>query len=739
MTRHALRIGLGILVLVVLLGHAVRWLPLPFLTSQDAFFYDVRARATAAGGVDERIVIVDIDEKSLSEVGRWPWGRDRMARLVERLFGEYGARVVGFDVVFAEPDDSSGLRVLDRLGEGRLRDNGDYRATLQSLRASLDYDAMFARALRDRPVVLGYYFSNKPNAGGAGALPPPALPAGTFAGRNQPLTVWQGYGGNLPAFQSAAAAAGHFLPFVDFDGVSRRVPLIVEFQGAYYESLSLAMVRTLLGRAGLEAGFVEQGGEDYGGLEWLDVVTARGRLRIPVDEEAAALVPFRGGQGSFAYVSAADVLGGRVATAALAGKIVLVGTTAPGLLDLRTTPFNSAYPGVEVHANMIAGILDGAVKQKPRYVMAVEVILLLVPGLVLILLLPRLSPLRGTLLTAGVLGLLAGINLAAWESGLVLPVAAQLWLVGVVYVLNVAWGFFVESKAKRQFTELFGQYVPPELVDEMARDPERYSMEGRKAELTVLFSDVRGFTTISEGLDPKELAHLMNAYLGCMTEVIRRHRGTVDKYIGDAIMAFWGAPVADADHARHAVLAALEMQRAVRTLDADFRARGWPALEIGVGVNTGLMTVGDMGSPVRKAYTVMGDAVNLASRLEGATKVYGVGVLVSDETRARMPEVVWRELDCVRVKGKAEPVAVFEPVGLADEVSPAELEELKLWQQALRAYRQGRWDDADVALINLSRMAPERALYRLYQARIDRLRRESPGEDWDGVTTFETK
>jgi len=738
MKKNTLRITLGLLLLLFLLGHTTRIAPIPVLSHQDAFFYDARVRATTAGGIDERIVIVDIDEKSLGEVGRWPWSRDRMALLLKRLFDQYGARIVGFDVVFAEPDESSGLRVLDRLGQMQLRADPAFHGALREVRRGLDYDGLFAEAMQGRAVVLGYYFSNHDQASVGGALPPPALPAGTFAGRMQPLTVWTGYGANLPMLQKAAASAGHFLPMVDFDGVSRRLPLLVEYQGAYYEALPLAMVRTLLG-GGLKPGFVSEGGAEYGGLEWFEVTTVRGSLGIPVDEHAAALIPFRGEQGSFRYVSAADVLRGKVDKDLLAGKIVLVGTTAPGLLDLRSTPVGSAYPGVEVHANMISGILDGAVKIRPRYVMAVELTILLVAGLILVFLLPRLSPLFGTLLTLGVLGGVAGINLAAWQSGLVLPVAATVWLIGGLYVLNVSWGFFVEARSKRQFTELFGQYVPPELVDEMARDPERYSMDGKKEELTVLFADVRGFTTISEGLDPRELAHLMNEFLTAMTEVIRRHRGTVDKYIGDAIMAFWGAPVADPEHARHAVLAALKMQEAVRNLDGSFRARGWPELRIGVGINSGLMTVGDMGSAVRKAYTVMGDAVNLASRLEGVTKTYGVGIIVGEATQQVLPDFVFRELDRVRVKGKALPVSLYEPLGKVGEVGVAREAELKLWQEALSAYRAQAWGQAVAALCELEGTAPGHPLYGLYQMRVAHLRENPPGENWDGVTTFDSK
>lgn len=742
MKKHLIRIVLGAALVLLTLGHAARLYQQPLLSHLDAIIYDARLRLTQPGGMDERVVIVDIDEKSLAEVGRWPWGRDKVSRLVRRLFDDYGIRLLGFDIVFAEPDESSGLKVLERIGGKELKNDAGFQTALNNLRPSLDYDRLLAETLKGRPVVLGFYVSSQAGAETSGVLPPPVLPAGSFKGKDIAFTSWAGYGGNLALFQDAARSGGHFNPLVDFDGISRRVPMLVEHQGQYYESLSLAMVRVLLGNTQVMPGYPDEGvlsSKSYAGLEWLDLPSPRGVLRLPVDENVATLVPYRGPQGSFPYLSAADVLAGRVSAATLRDKIVLVGTTAPGLLDLRATPVGSTYPGVEIHANIISGMLDGRMKQKPPYVLGADVLQTLVLGLALTLLLPVLSPLWASLLAGGALLTVVGLNFALWQAGLALPLAGVLLLILALYALNMSWGYFVESHSKRQFTELFGQYVPPELVDEMARDPERYSMEGRNAELTVLFSDVRSFTTISEGLDPQELTHLMNAYLGAMTQVIRLHRGTLDKYIGDAIMAFWGAPVADPDHARHALVAALEMQAELRKLDGPFQARGWPKLQIGVGINTGTMTVGDMGSPVRKAYTVMGDAVNLGSRLESITKQYGVGIIVGETTRVAAKDVVFRELDRVRVKGKDEPVAIFEPLGLVGSVEQNALDELKLWQQTLRLYRAQDWDQAELQLLNLSRLNPSRYLYQLYGKRVAQLRANPPGDGWDGVTTFETK
>jgi adenylate cyclase len=738
--QHAARIALGLAVLAAFLGHAAKLYRIPFVDQLDRIIYDTRLRLTMPRGLDERIVILDIDEKSLAtpELGQWPWGRDVVAGLVDKLFDRYGVVILGFDVVFAEPDRSSGLRVLDGLAKGPLKDVPDFQAALAELRPRLDHDAQFVRTIKGRPVVLGYYLTSDRDARTSGALPPPVLEPGTFANRPIEFTSWNGYGANLPDFQAAAASTGHFNPIADEDGINRRVPMLAEYKGAYYEPLSLAVMRTLLGFPKVEPGYPPGSvlNRNYAGLEWLDV----GPLRIPVDENACALVPFRGAKGSFRYVSLADVYHDRVPVEHLRGKIALVGTTAPGLFDLRATPVGAAYPGVEVHANLIAGMLDRNIKARPAYVLGAEVILLLVGGLTLAIWLPLLSPFRATAVSLAALALITGLSIGVWlHADLVLPLAASLLMTVGLFALNMSYGYFVETRSKRELTERFGEYVPPELVDEMARDPAKYSMEGRDEVLTVLFTDIRGFTSIAEGLDPKALSVFMNEFLTAMSLVIRTHRGTLDKYVGDQIMAFWGAPVADPQHARQAVVAALAMQAELAKLNERFKARGWREIQIGVGVNTGPMRVGDMGSKLRKAYTVMGDAVNLASRLEGLTKQYGVGVLVGQATRDAATEVVFREIDRVRVKGKDEPAAIYEPLGLEAEVAKARAEELKLWAQALKAYRNKAWEQAELVLFNLQRLYPAAPLYSFYSQRVARYRAEPPPAGWDGVTTFETK
>ena len=688
--------------------------------------------------VDRRFVILDIDEKSLGEIGRWPWSRNVMADLVDKLFDRYGIAVLGFDVVWAERDASSGIDVLDALARDDLKGVAAFQAAYAELRPRLDFDARFAESLKGRQVVLAYYFNGEDRAVRVNAIPAPVLAKGSFEGRRVTFPQWKGYTGNLPAYLRNASAAGHINPRVDSDGVLRRVPLLQEFEGEYYESLSLAVVRALIAlQTGkmpqVQPGFSPEGPD----LESLRV----GALEIPVDESAAALVPYRGGKYSFQYVSLADVVNERVPPEQLKDKIALIGTTAPGLQDLRATPVGSVYPGVEIHANLIAGMIDREIKQKPLYVIGAEIVFLLIGGAALAILIPMLSALWATLAVIAGAGLIAAFNLVVWkEVGLVLPLAASLLMVAALYTLNMAYGYFVESRSKRQFAELFGQYVPPELVDRMAADPGRYTMAPRSAQLTILFADVRGFTSISEALNPEALREYINEYLTAMSDIIRgRYRGTLDKYIGDAIMAFWGAPVDDPRHARNALLAGLAMQQQCAALNGRFAGRGWPSLKIGVGINSGSVRVGDMGSRVRRAYTAMGDAVNVASRLEGRTKYYGVGILAGEATCNLVGDVVFREVDRIKVKGKDAAVTIHEPLGLESEIDKNVHVELQLWNASLRAYRTRQWDQAELNIVNLLRMNPTCGLYHAYSEKLAQKRADPPPPDWDGVTVFDEK
>ncbi|MEX1081427.1 MAG: adenylate/guanylate cyclase domain-containing protein [Halofilum sp. (in: g-proteobacteria)] len=731
--QRVVRIALSLVLACPFLLHASGAFRIELLERLEHIAYDTRLGLTLPHTRDERIVIVDIDEDSLAEIGQWPWSRTILADMVDRLFDQYRVRALGFDMVFAEPERSDSARVLRQLA---MDEDLELRSTVERALQQIDADRAFAEAIEGRNVVLGYFFrqQNRGERKTSGMLPRGHdLPPRALAGLALPQPA--GYGANLQSLQESAAGGGFFdNPLVSSDGVFRRVPLLQNHGGQLYEMLALATARAALDWPRLTLEMVESG--TYRALEAVRI----GGRRIAVDGQGALHVPYRGRQGSFPYVSAKDILDGSVDPELLNGRIALVGTTAAGLLDLRTTPMQNVYPGVEIQASVISGILDGRGKHQPAYAKGLEVAMLGLLGLSMSMLLPFLSPAWVAATTAAIAAGVVTGNLAAWSSAdLVLPIAPALALTATLFVVHVAWGFFVETRGKRRLARLFGQYVPPELVDEMDRAPERITLEGESREMTVLFSDVRGFTSLSEGLAPSELTRLMNAFLTPMTRVIHQHRGTIDKYMGDAIMAFWGAPLSDPEHARHALLAAREMVTITERLGPEFRRQGWPPIEVGVGLNTGVMSVGNMGSQFRMAYTALGDAVNLGSRLEGLTRTYGVPLVVSESTRAAVPDFAYREIDVVRVKGKEQPVAIFEPIGPEDELDPAERDDLERYHEALRCFRACDWEGAAEILQRLAKANPDRLLYRIYLERISLYRDDPPPADWDGVFTHASK
>lgn len=744
--KHWQRIAVTLIPLLLVLLHATGIMPLGTMQRLDDVIYDARLRATMPKTLDDRIVIVDIDEKSLAEVGRFPWGRNKVGRLVDTLFNQQHIALLGFDIVFAEPDDSSGLSRLNDLARNELKDQAGFAERLKQLQPELDYDALFAKLLETRPVVLGYYFSSDGDGRTVGTLPAPVMSKNDLKGRSVEAHGWTGYGSNIDILAKAAPVAGHFNTTPDIDGVVRSLPLLAEFKGQYYESLALAMFRRLAGSPKVVPGFSDEQwlSRSYQGLDRIVLKEGKSSLSISVDKHISTLVPYRGEGGvkggSFRYVSAADVLAGRLPADTLKDKIILVGTTAPGLLDLRVTPVGQVYPGVEAHANLISAWLDDKVTLKPDYAMGYDVFVLTIAGLLLAIGLPLLSAPRAVLLSVGVLVTVTGINTWLYVGfGLVMPLAAALVMTLTAFALNMSYGYFVESRSKRELAHLFGTYVPPELVDEMVKDPDSYSMKATSRELTVMFCDMRGFTKMSEQMEPTQLQELLTGVFSELTSLIRANRGTIDKYMGDCVMAFWGAPVETPEHANLAVKSAMEMANAVRGINADHRARGLPEIGIGIGLNTGSMCVGDMGSNIRRAYTVIGDAVNLGSRLEGLSKIYGVDIVVSETTRKQANDFAWQELDRVRVKGKEQAVAIFWPLAPTAQVSDATNTELKTWVSFVKAYRAQNWDQADVLMLNLTRMNAKKFLYQMYSERVASMRLLPFDPEWDGATNFETK
>jgi adenylate cyclase len=725
----------GLLLTAVFVGHESELYPIHALQQIELQSYDARLRLFMPNRADPRIVILDIDEKSLIKEGQMPWARDKMALMVRQLFDKYRIRVVGFDVTFPEADRGSALETLDRLANGELRDDPGFHAFLERARPSLDYDRVFGQEIGKHAVVLGYFMSPKPDR--AAVIAPPvlnadALPKATFSAVDA-----TGWSGNRPEIQENAAASGHLAPALDVDGVTRSVPMLMRLDGNYYEAMSLALARTYLGNVpiAVHPDTETRGGETIG---WINSISV-GNATIPLDDAMRALVPYRGRAYTFRYISATDVIRGTLPVDELVDKIVIVGTSAQGLLDIRLTPVGEDYPGVEVHANMVSGILDQSIKQKPLFATAASTTIVLFLGIALALILPQLGVLASTATSACVLATIFAGNLLLFHGGYVFNLAAPVLLVLLLYFFNIVYGFFLEARHKRLITGLFGTYVPKELVAEMSKNPSDYSMAGESRVMTVLFSDVRDFTSISEGLTAESLKDMMNTYLTAMTEVIQDKRGTIDKYIGDAIMSFWGAPIDDDKHAEHGVEAALDMQRRIRELDPEFAKRGWPHLNIGVGLNCGEMNVGDMGSRFRRAYTVMGDSVNLGSRLEGLTKEYGVGVLVSESVVAAASGFVYREIDTVVVKGRTEGVKIYEPVGRQGTVGESTLSDIESFHKALDLYRKQRWAEAEAHLRALSYAAPDNKLYKMYLKRLSHFRENTPGPAWNGQWVFTTK
>jgi adenylate cyclase len=737
--KNSIRILFGFLITIIFCSHSIGLIHIQAIDRLENFTYDFRINLTTKKTLDKRIVIIDIDEKSLKEQGRWPWNRKVLADLVDRLFDDYHVRVLGFDMIFAEPDESSGLKNIELIGNRFFKNNVNFHQKLNEIKPSLDYDQTFSDQIKNRPVVLGFYFNqSSQHIDSVGQLPTPSFDKSFFEGLDIGFIKTISYGANLSILQKNAAGAGHFNFLPDTDGILRKIPMLQEYQGAQYPSLSLAIAQEALKIKDVDPEVVvdttdSSASNMYATIESLNL----GDKKIPVDDNVSALIPFN---GSFTYISATDILHQRIPKDKLSNVIALVGTTAPGLMDLRASPTHSVYPGVEAHASMIAGILDGQVKKRPAYIFTLELLTLMGVGLLLSLFLPSASPLWASGVSITILSLFTGSNLIAWQyANLVLPFASITALIVIIYVFNMSYGFFYESRGKRQLAGIFGQYVPPELVGEMAKNPENYMLKSESRNLTVLFSDVRGFTTISEGLDPKELSDLMNEYLTPMTKIIHANKGTIDKYMGDAIMAFWGAPISTENHASLALKTSLEMIKQLENLKIAFIAKGWPPINIGIGLNTGPMTVGNMGSSFRMAYTVMGDAVNLGSRIEGLTKEYGVDILVSEFTKAEIPDFVFREIDLVRVKGKDKPVAIFEPINLIEAISEAETAEIETYYKALTFYRKQEWAKAKSAFNKLNEAAPSRKIYGLYLNRIEYYQKNPPGADWDGAFTFKTK
>ncbi len=737
LSRLAQRIGLsrllGLCLLIPLLMLRI-WDPAPLATLRLKIF-DLYQLAEPRQPKVEPVVIVDIDEESLATIGQWPWPRTEVARMLDRLRAA-GVVATAFDVVFAEPDRTSPAVYADFLKEAEP-------GVVEALRSLPSNDEVFARAIRQSRLVLGqsgYHRSLEE----AARVDTPKIPLAILGRDPTPyLYRFPGLVRNTAELEQAASSRAVFNLVPERDGVVRRVPAFVVADGQIVPSLTIELLRIATGGNAFAIKTDDAGVRSFV-VAGVEVPTDRhGRLWVHYAESRPHL-----------YVSASDLLAGEVEAQRLAGKLALIGTSAAGLLDIKATPLQTYTPGVEVHAQLLEMILGSQMLLRPNYALGAELVAFAIIALLIIALVPILGATFTLLLGAVVAG---GLLAASWwlytGEGVLIDVAYPLLGSFLVYGLLVFTNYLREEGRREQVRSAFRHYLSPALVDQLAEEPDRLVLGGERKEMTILFTDVRGFTTISEGLQdqPQKLTRLMNRLLTPLSAEILKTQGTIDKYMGDAIMAFWNAPIADEDHALHACEAALAMRGALDRLNAQLAreaAEGREAailLNVGIGINSGSCVVGNMGSEQRFDYSVLGDSVNLASRLEGQCKTYGSDITIGETTASAVGEKMTTvELDVIRVKGKREPQRVFALLGPADLAKDSDVRSIIATMHDVQtAYRGQYWDEVQRRLDSLAGkhldLMKLEVYEQLYRARIEAFRVEPPPPGWDGVYTAETK
>ena len=701
---------------------------------------------------DMPVRIVDIDEASLAAYGQWPWPRTLVATLVNKLTKD-GVAVIAFDVVFAERDRSSLTVIANNLPEA-VRDS-DLRRMMEALP---DNDEVLAEAIARSDVVTSFAFDAK----GMGGPPRREWGFAHNTGEKDTRSVAQmirefipeqtGTVRTLPVLEDAGKGNGAVTTEIE-SAIVRHVPMLFRLAGQREEDLYPAL--------SLEAMRVVQGASTYivrwSGAQELRSFGARtgvGSIRVgkvDVDTDAEGRVAlYDSGHRDSRFVSAKDVLKNRVPADKLDGNIIFVGTSAVGLKDLRNTPLQDSVPGVEIHAQVAEQMLSQTFLERPEYADGAEFLYLAAIGFAFVLLLPRLSAGRMALVAAGFIGIGIVVPWIAFAQARLLfdPIYPPATL-AAIYVSGSALSFMRAERDRREIRGAFGMYLSPDVVEQLARNPRLLQLGGELREITVMFTDVRGFTRISEQFDPHGLTRFMNRFLTPMTDLILSHEGTIDKYMGDAIMAFWNAPLAMEDHAARACEAALGMQARLRELNRQWKAEaeaeghGYIPVHVGIGLNTGMASVGNFGSDQRFTYSCLGDEVNLASRLEGQCKTYGVGIVVGDKTRRKIPAFATLELDLVMVKGKTEPERIHALVGDSDLARSPAFRGLADSQGALLAfYRAGRFAEAlraiDPCVAAAEAAGWKQGYYDVMRARVISLV-DKPPADWNGVYVAKEK
>ena len=682
------------------------------------------------------ISIVDIDEDSLNKYGQWPWPRSLDAQLVDKL-RDAGAAVLAFDIVFAEPDRTSPKLLL-----ARLNHDGDVDAETTRLLSNLpDPDDTLAAAMKSMPTVAGFILVDQADN------PLPMQKAGyAFAG-DDPLRfvdTFPAVASDLPAFQNAALGNGFLNEHADWDQIVRRVPLIMKIGDKPVFSLVAEILRVATGAHTYVARAAGANGERSFGENTGLTQMRIGPLTIPTDSAGRVWVYYSKPRAD-RRISAAKILSGNFDPAQIKDHIVLVGTSAAGVVnDLWATPIAAGVPGVEIHAQLLEQILSGVYLARPDWGKGAEILFVLLAGTVLIVVLPRIGALASALLGVAAIVVALAISWFAFKDAHLLldPIYPTVVLVAVYFISSIL-GYLRTEVRQHEIRSAFSRYMSPHYVAELARNPEKLQLGGEYKKLTVMFCDIRGFTAMSEGLDARELTHLMNSFTSPMTDIITEAHGTIDKYIGDCIMAFWNAPLDDAQHEKNAVRAAqlirgklVELNRKLLA-EAEASGRRYHELRVGIGINSGECVVGNFGSEQRFNYSLLGDPVNLASRLEGLCKLYSVDLVIGEETAKALDDPMLLELDLVAVKGKSQAVKVFTlPPDDEDESAYKTRHE-----ELLAAYRRQDWGAAlaalgEAPLAAVRYLAP---LYQLYRHRITHFQLEAPPRDWDGVYTAEEK
>jgi len=729
--RFGLARGLALLLLLALAALRI-FDPLPIQELRVRVF-DLFQVMQPREATERPVVIIDIDEQSLRSVGQWPWPRTRIADLISRLT-QMGALVIAFDVVFAEPD-----RMSPSVAADEFRDLDD--ATRTKLRALPSNDAVLADALKNSRVVLGESGLPFAVAQPEGARPPIGL--ATMGGDPRPFLLnFPGLLRNVPQLEQSASGRGLFTIRAERDGIVRRVPIVMQAQGTVMPSLSLEMLRVA---SGSNTVLVRS---DNAGVQSAAVPG----FVIPTDRNGQLWIHFSP-HDKARYVSAGDVLEGKVPADRIARRLVLIGTSAVGLLDSKTTPIDPVMPGVEVHAQVLESVLTQSVLTSPNYAIGVELIAALVLGIAIIWLAPILSPALLLAFGAAIVVLTVG---ASWyfyqQAGLLFDATYPLLSSALVYLTLVFSNYISEQAQRRRIRSAFGQYLSPALVEQLAQSPEKLVLGGEEREMSILFSDVRGFTTISELYkdDPQGLTSLMNSFLTPLTNAIIDHKGTIDKYMGDAVMAFWNAPLHDELHEYNACEAALEMLHRVDTLNrqreqqANETGQRFIPIRVGVGINTGRCVVGNMGSDLRFNYSVLGDPVNLASRLEGQSKNYGVPIILGSKTASGLRDkFAVLELDCITVKGKTEPESVYTVLGRADVAGSERFGRLNhTVAEMLARFRRQDFAGAADSIARCREIDDGFGLDHLLDLYAERIRvflQNPPPPDWNGVVVLDSK